>query len=257
MGHPRNYTPALFAIAILSCCCLPAFSQSAHDRQLLAHLSSADDDLRHKLPNFSCDESVLSEEVQHGKVRRHATFTATIRAQRNSKGVLEEKLGTQIYDVGVFSAIFHHVPSLPIYVIGGFTQALAYFSAADQPCMQYKISGSRIDFASISPQPPPCTNSNTTGFALLDADGNVIHLERTVTQETAVARGQAQFAAVDLAPVAFNNQLFRLSRHVVAEMPADNGVIRRFTADFSHCKLFTATITVSPTGNVIPPGRNP
>jgi len=249
---------ATLCILLLSCSSsFCAFAQNAGDQQILARLAGVADDLHRKLPNFSCSESVLSEEIQQGKVRHHARFTATVRAQRNSRGLLEEKLGTQTYEVNPFSALFHRIPSMPLYVSGGFSQALDYFSTEDHACFDYRISPNRIDFSPRSPLASTCKSSGVVGFALLDSSGNVTHVERTVTLEDARLRNQALFAAIDLAPVELNSQIFRLSHHVVAEMPADNGILRRFTADFSNCKLFTATITVTPAGNVIPAGPNP
>lgn len=236
--HPH---PAFFLLATL--CTTPAFPQTP---QLLTHLGRQADELQHKLPNFSCDESVVSEIVEHGKVRHHTTFTTTIRAQRNAKGILEEHLGDQTYTVNIFSALVHHIPSSPLFVSGGFSQALDYFSTADQACYDYRFSPGRVDFTSLPTPPSACRSSGTQGFALLDADSNVTHLERTVQHDLAVARNQAQFAAVDFAPVELDGQTFRLSHHVVAEMPDDKGNLRRFTAEFSKCKLFTATVTIKP-----------
>jgi len=249
MGLNRNSGSLLCALTALCFSCVPAFAQNSTPLsldQLLLHLGQGAGDLHRKLPNFTCNESALSQELEQGKVRRHATFTTTIRAQRNAKGVLEEQLGTLTYDVNVFSAIFHHAPATPLMVRGGFSQALDYFSTDDQTCFDYRLSGSRIDFTSLPVEPPACKNSGTEGFALLDENSNVTHLERTVRLEDAVARGQIRFAAIDFAPVELDGQIFRLSHHVVAEMPGDNGILRRFTADFSNCKLFTATVTIEP-----------
>jgi hypothetical protein len=210
----------------------------------LQRLGEAATTLEHMLPNFTCQEHAVSRALKGKKVIMTTQFVSTLRAQREADGTLKESFTVSEVNGKPFtSGTFH----LPVFVSGGFDQAMRYFAPENQHCYRYALSVGRIDFATLPAAPglPQCKEKDLQGYALLDAEGNVTYLERHVAPETAVAVHEANFAAVDFAAITLNERTYQLSRHLYAEMPMHNRPTT-FTADYTDCKLFTATVTIRP-----------
>jgi hypothetical protein len=198
--------------------------------------------LQHSLPSLTCMESVVSQEFRHNMVARSVDFTASLRAVRGSDGEIRENyefktLRGQPFTAGGFV--------MPTYVTGGFTRALRYFAPDQQPCYRYKLKGNRIDFETAPDPPEACHTRGTSGFALLDDQGNVTHLERHVAGRYAEEYHQVPFAALDLSPLTLNGVTYLMTRHLYSEEP-NSGFIDRFEAEYTDCKLFAATVTIGP-----------
>jgi hypothetical protein len=198
--------------------------------------------LQRSLPSLTCMESVVSQEFRHNMVARSVDFTASLRAVRGNDGEIRESyefktLRGQPFNAGGFV--------MPTYVTGGFTRALRYFSPDQQACYRYKLKGNRIDFETAANLPEACHTRSTVGFALLDEDGNITHLERRLANRYADEYHQVPFAALDLAPLTLNGVTYTMTRHLYAEQP-NGGSIDRFEAEYTDCKLFTATVTIGP-----------
>jgi len=144
--------------------------------------------------------------------------------------------------------------NMPTYVSGGFDRAILYFSSTIQPCFSYRLSPHRIDFEGLPD--PTCIYQGTHGFALLDADGNVTHLERTVPPDQARYRALADFAAFDFADINLNGHTFRLSRHLTADVN-EGRTTGHFEATYTNCHLFSATVTIGPATEMPPDNSKP
>lgn len=227
----------------------PASSTPSELQQNLDRLGDAAASLEHSLPSITCTESGVSQIRRKRKTLKSVAFAATLRAVRVPGAGLNESF-TLIQVKG------KPAPSLgytfPFFSKGGFDSALAYFLPAQQPCYIYSLSARRIDFATApdAASRPPCRAEGVRGFALLDAEGNVIHIERTVPIQSALNFHLTPFASVDLAPVELNGRTFRLSRRVVSEV-YDDDLTGRFEATYSDCRLFTATATILPATRVV------
>ncbi len=239
---------AAFAASLaISCAALPGASAqepaSLNLQQELQRLGAAANELEHALPSFTCQESALSQELKGSKVLRGVQFIATLRAQRGADGKLDETISiTSVNGQPFTNGHFH----LPVFVRGGFDQMMRFFAPNQQACYRYSLAPGRVNFASIpGADPLLCKDSGTTGFALLDAAGNATRIERRVDPAMARAHHAATYAADDFAPIELNGHTYRLAHHLYAELPVGNGV-GAFTADYSACKLFTATVTISP-----------
>jgi len=203
--------------------------------------------LAHSLPSFTCQEDVTSQELQHNKVVRSVTFTATLRARRGDDGKLSENFEFKTVNGRPLTGGF----TMPAYIEGGFSRALRYFAPEQQACYRYTLShtptGDRIDFTAAThlSRGNACTTEGTSGFALLDAEGNITHLERHVSAKYSHIYREAPFAAIDFAPLLLNGNTYRISRHLLADL-ANGGSVGRFEADYSGCKLFAATVTLGP-----------
>jgi hypothetical protein len=237
------YTAAL----AVSCAALPGASAQQPDslnlQQELLRLGEAATELEHTLPSFTCQESALSQQLKNGKVLQGVQFVATLRAQRGADGKLDESITiTSVNGQPFTNGHFH----LPVFVSGGFDRMMRYFAPEEQACYRYSLAPGRINFQALpGPDTPTCKDSGTVGFALLDAAGNATRVERRVDQAMAKPRKEAIYAAADIAPIELNGHSYRLAHHLYAEMPAGKEV-GAFTADYAACKLFTATVTISP-----------
>lgn len=218
--------------------------------QLLDRLGAVAESLQHSLPSITCVESGVSEFYKKKKVIKRVTFTANLRAIRTPGAGLRESFTlTKIHPRQFFG--LHD--AFPLFSEGGFDSALAYFLPARQPCYVYSLSPGRIEFntAADAASHPPCRAEGVHGFALLDAAGNVTHIERSVPAQSTHDFNLTPFAAIDFAPVELNGKTYRLSQHIVSELYEDDDT-RRFEATYSGCKLFTASVTILPPTQVVP-----
>ena len=221
---------------------------------VLAHLGEQAATLDRSLPSFTCLQAATSEELepakhdQPPKVVRHVEFTANLRVRRAPDGKLVESaefltVNGHPYTTGGFT--------MPAYAQGGFLQALSYFLPGQQSCYVYSLNGNRVDFeaAPHAAVDANCRSAGTHGFALLDGEGNIQHIERHVSPAGVFAYHLIPFATVDLVPVTLNGISYQLSSHLVSERP--NGhAIDRFDSTYANCKLFTATVTIGPATDV-------
>jgi hypothetical protein len=208
--------------------------------------------LQQRLPNFTCDESAISQVRRNGKLRRNATLTGTLRMVRDANGNLNET-----YDFIGHRRFLIGPVDLPFYVSGGFDAPLTYFLTSLQACYHYSLSPGRIDFEGLSDagRPSFCKLPGLKGFALLNASGNVTHIERTVPLEVSAATKVVPYAAIDLISTELNGHTYQLSHHMVAERPIGDATYH-FEATYSNYKLFAATVTIGP-ATVIPPDDPP
>jgi hypothetical protein len=247
----RSAASAIALCAALLLASRPASPQTAPASpelsQILQRLGDVAQTLEHSLPSFTCIESGVSELYKKKKVKKRVRFTATLRdpgAGQHESFTLTEINGKPHSKPGY---------SFPFFSEGGFSSALAYFLPARQPCYVYSLSPGRIEFDTIpdAASHPPCRAEGVHGFALLDTDGNVTHVERSVPAQSTHDFNLTPFAAIDFALVELNGHPYRLSQHIVSELYEDNDT-RRFEATYSGCKLFTASVTILPGTQVVP-----
>ena len=215
-------------------------------KQDLQRIGSTVNELIQSLPSFTCDESAVSQAIRDQKVRRTVQARGTVRVLRDPNGSLNE---TYTYKRS-FHLLF--IPSnFPLFVSGGFDTALAYFLPSAQDCYRYSLSPGRIDFETRTGPVSGhiCQEQGLKGFALLDADGNITHIERAIPPDVAKPLKLAPFAAIDLTPVSLNGRVYQLSHHMVATQPLDNAM-GHFEATYTNCHLFTATVTIGPATEV-------
>ncbi len=215
-------------------------------REEMQRLGASANALMSSMPSFTCDETAVSEVVHDGKVGRTVKMAGMVRAIREPNGDLVEKNEYK------HQWIFLVVPKMPpLFVSGGFATALGYFLPSVQACFRYTMGAGRIDFVArpVGMAPPNCTERGLKGFALLDAAGNVRHIERTLPPEVAKPLKLATFASIDLAPVELDGRAYQLSDHIIAEMPL-SGAMGRFEATYTSCHKFAATVTLGASSEV-------
>lgn len=224
-------------------------------RQTLDRLGALAESLQHSLPSLTCVETGISEALRKGKVKRHVAFVANLRAIRNPGAGLHESFTlTQINGKPYTKPGY----AFPYFAGEGFESATIYFWPRQQPCYLYTLSPGRIDFQTIpdAASHPPCRAEGVRGFALLDAAGNVTHVERTVPQSSTRDFHLAPYAAIDLAPVELNGHSYQLARHIVSETYHED-ITGHFEATYSNCQLYTASVTILPPTQIVPDTSQP
>jgi hypothetical protein len=249
----------LGTVLLLACSASARGQQGSADdpalQQELHRLGVVAETLDRTLPSLTCLENAVSERIVRGKVKKHVAFTASMRAVRTTTGPLHESFVVTTLNG---KSWIGKSAEFPYYTGGGFDSAMVYFMPAHQACYRFSLSGRRIDFetAPDATSHPQCRDDGLHGVALLDADGNVIHLERTVSAEATRDFRLVPFAAIDFAPVSLNGEVFRLSSHMVSEYPEGDSK-GRFEATYSDCKLFSVSVKIGPPTPVVPDNPGP
>jgi hypothetical protein len=210
----------------------------------LEKLAVVSEDLEQHLPSFACKETLLSQENRGGKVKRVVRAVGDLRVQRDGTGKLGEHFqATEMNG----RAIKPEKLRLPMFVSGGFKNALDFLRVDSQACFRFSLAGNRLDFDSGSEALAPGCEKHiaTRGFALLGDNGDIIHLERRVPDEVALQRNAVPFGAIDLSRVELGGNSFLLSTHVIADIPNDKSTYH-WEATYSECRLFSVSVKIGP-----------
>lgn len=218
----------------------------------LRTLATAAELLDSKLPAFACHETFTSELLQGRKVKRQVTGAGELRVQPDQDGKLDEDFQTTELNGHPAQGF----PRVPIFVEGGFQNAIQLFRPADQRCFIFRADGDRIEFRSRPDAPEDSCGRRTgvTGFALFDGSGSLSHIESHTEDEAAARRHIVPFAALDLSQVQLGGDTFLLSTHVVAERYLGK-VTLRWEASYSACRLYQVTSKIGPA--TAPPEGSP
>ena len=216
----------------------PALLQSR-----LQILAQAAELLHDHLPAFACHETLTSEEVRKEKVKRRVDAAGDLRVQPAEHGKLDETFRATEVDGKPRTGGLH----VPIFVSGGFKNALDLFMPEDQKCFTYKLAGNRLDFRTpLFAEGELCSQrTGITGLALFDDDGNLTHIELHVQDERAIERNVVPYGALDLSRIDLGGTTYLLSTHVIAERPHDKSVFR-WEATYSNCRLYQVTVKIGP-----------
>ena len=250
--------PALLLLLALA---LPAGAQSTPKdaptlNQILDRLSRDADEYSAFVPNFFCEEHVVSQELKSGKVRKEATLDSNFRVIRAKTGPtfgqLTETKEPRLLNGKPTSKA--HV-NLPIVINDAFTSAVkTFFSADARSCYTYKLvdTGSgpiEVDFTIrdvLIPMVAQCGAfaPGTTGKALVDrATLHAIHVDRS--HPTAPPNRITNSASVDFAKIDFGSDSFYLPTTVDAlSGTAQSGF--RYLATYSNCHKLAVTTTITP-----------
>jgi hypothetical protein len=210
----------------------------------LAKLSAASEDLEEHLPSFVCKETLVSQELRGKKVKTEVRAAGELRVMRDPTGKLNERFQASEMNG---RPITPDKLRLPMFVSGGFKNALDFLRADLQTCFHFSVAGNRLDFDSgTDAATPECAkHTETRGFALLSSDGDIVHMERQVPVELAAQRNAVPFGSIDLNRTDLGGKSFLLSTHVRAEIPKGKSTYR-WEANYSECRLYSVSVTIGP-----------
>lgn len=230
-------------MCLLASACIAHAQPSDNLQSRLRTLAAAAELLDSKLPAFACHETFTSQLLQGRKVKRQVTGAGELRVQPDENGKLDEDFQTTEID-GHPSQGF---PRVPLFVEGGFQNAIQLFRPADQRCFVFHSDGDRIEFQSRpdAPEDPCGRRTGVSGYALLDASGTLTHIETHTEGEAATRRHIVPYAALDLSQVQLGGNTFLLSTHVIAELYVGK-TTRHWEATYSGCRLYQVTVKIGP-----------
>jgi hypothetical protein len=210
--------------------------------RLLA-LARAAELLENRLPAFACHETFTSQELRGNKVKRQVQASGELRVRPEDDGKLDENFHTVEVN-GKPSAGF---PRVPIFVSGGFKNALGLFLPVDQRCFAYRLNGDRMEFESKPEATGEVCRERTgiSGTALFDTSGNLLQIEHRVEEDRARDRNVVPHAVLDLSRVDLGGTTFLLSTHVIAERQAGKATYR-WEANYTDCRLYEVTVKIGP-----------
>lgn len=211
---------------------------------LLQRMAEQSAEYRKSLPDFTCNESVVSSVRQSWLRKARVEFQATIRVTRTPDGALAENFFMTKY-MGTPVAPGVRLP-VPDYVQGGFGRGVPlFFAAENQRCFVYSAEGDKIDFK-VRHRARGCLEpASTEGYAQLDAAGLLQHGETRRVPEEAKQLGLTTLTSEDYGPVELDGKEFRLPVHLYAEI-RDGKMLRTFEAKYSECRLFKVSVTIKP-----------
>ena len=266
MPRPAASLAALLAAATLLPLAAPA-QQPAPAAQptlneVLDRLSQDSAAYQAFVPNFFCDQHVVSQQLKSGIVSKQATLDSNFRVVRNKTGANHGQL-VETAEPKLLNGkptTKEHI-NLPIVFNDAFTSAVeTFFSDSSRGCYTYKLvtpptGPIEVDFTvrdEYIPMVAQCGGiaPGTTGKALVDRTTlHAIHVDRA-HPDMPSGKG-ANSASVDFATVLIGADTFYLPSTVEARAgtPAHGYLYR---ATYSNCHKLTVTTTIS----VVPdPGK--
>lgn len=211
---------------------------------LLERMAKQSAEYRKLLPDFSCNETVVSGARRSWLRKVRVEFRAAIRVTRTPDGALTENFSMTSY-MGKPVPQGARFP-LPAYVQGGFGRGVPlFFAAENQRCFVYSVAGDRVDFKVRADAKGCLEPPGTEGYAQLDGAGLLVHGETRRVPEEANALGLTTLSSEDYGPVELDGREFRLPVHLYAETRVGE-VLRTFDATYSECRLFKVSVTIKP-----------
>lgn len=215
------------------------------------------------VPNFRCAQKAVSGTIRNGRLKDTQKYTGEA-ITRRVDGDLQF---TETFKGDPFK--FAGAPKKPqaFVVTQGFLESTAPLSLRYQRCFDFTVTANRLDFSIRQVLPKVCKRwAGLKGFALLDPDGTIIHIERTVTSfpdgpptlrediassapgtdlESIVeqVRHPVPFVSVDFRPVTFNGHTYQIATHLEGERTHD-GHIEHINVDYTKCEVFGGTMTL-------------
>jgi hypothetical protein len=230
---------------------LTSVQQTSNDEQLRRVIAYTQA-YREHLPSLECDETMLSQRVKNGKVRRQVNIKATLRELRDADEpggfrddyTFQSKSGKPVKPD--FSA-------LPYFVYHVFANSLGIGESPRPACFDYRFAtlddGRTLRF-NIDSKPgvpdPSCTKipDDYHKMMLIDtASGAVRRVERRMSPEFADANLEIPYVAIDYAPQKLGEEIFWLPIRFEAVDLHQQG---RMIATYSNFHRYTAVAKILP-----------
>ena len=244
---------------------------------VLAALEQHNQQYIHSLPNLFCDEHVVSEIKPHRTsfAASRTTVDAVFRIRRppaaRTLADLKESREIKLVDGRPFEdELGLETPvGLPLLILGVFSNALAVFSPAFQPCLDLTLQPVQaadttltLTFASkpFARRPAVCADRETSGSAVLDRESlTVLHLERTLADYPILPGFPGSWTwHVDYAAASIAGRDYWLPAHISSRSVTVKGHAELlFDAVYSHYHRLAATSRIVPDSSATPAQTDP
>jgi hypothetical protein len=250
--------PSMFLVAIS----LLLFGPEAPAQQASVQQASNDEQLRRvfaytqtyreHLPSLECDETMLSQRVKNGKVKREVKIKATLRELRDETepGGFRDEYSLNSRNGKPSKPDFS---ALPYFVYNVFANSLSIGESPRPACFDYRFAtlddGRTLQF-NIDSKPglpdPSCKKipDDYHKTMLIDtASGAVRRVERRMSPDFADANLEIPYVAIDYAPQKLGEDTFWLPIRFEAVDIHQQG---RMIATYSNFHRYAATAKVLP-----------
>jgi hypothetical protein len=230
-----------------------AFSQpSPRISVLLDRLQSYARDYRQHLPSFSCDESITSQWVQDGRVKREVRIEAVLREIR------DESNPDDFSDRYEFKLVNGRPPKprfkVPYFVQGAFANGIGFMAPREaDACYDYQLAEEdtgatlRLDLAAKPEKIDPICKDVYEGYRksviVEKATGIIRHITRSMSAKAARQNREPFFVSIDYAPQKLGVETFWLPVRVEAH---DSDGHRQMTATYSNFHRYTGELEILP-----------
>jgi hypothetical protein len=218
----------------------PQTSNEEQVRQVIAYTLA----YRKHLPSLQCDETMLSQRVRDGKVKRAVTIKATLREVRdeNEPGGFKDDYTYKSVDGKKAKAGLR----APYLVYNVFANSIGIGESPRPACFSYRFTtledGRTVQF-NIDSQPgipdPSCKKipDDYHKVMLIDtASGAIRRVERRISQQFADDNLEIPSVTIDYAPQKLGDETFWLPTRFEAN---DLHLQGRMIATYSNCHRYT------------------
>ena len=218
---------------------------------LLGKIYAYADDYRATLPSISCSESIVSQELVNGKVKREMRVEGVMREIRT--GNPEDAFHEEHQFLRLNGKPVKNTIKMPYFIQGGFANLIGFLSKERRDCFDYKSSlvseaGTVLLEVRRKSEPPNAECRKiyaSTHWTIIanTASGRILHSERMLSPRASEELDEAYFAALDYAPVQFGERTFWLPAKLSAHDAEDTG---RMEATYSNCHRYTGEMRILP-----------
>ena len=230
----------------------PAQQLPAPD-ELLARLYAYTADYRATLPSLTCDESIVSQRLKHGKVKWEVRVESTLREVRKTIPDHDDPFTEE----HTFHTVNGKPPKenfeIPYFVQGGFANMVGFAHPERGPCIDYRVlAGEQAGTVRLEMTPRADAGSANCaavfkgyhGTILADTEtGRILHSERTIAPEAATRQREPYFASVDYGPQELGGRSYWLPQRLFTH---DNEDEARMYATYSSCHRFGSEVRILP-----------
>jgi hypothetical protein len=236
----------LFAIPLLAVCQQTSSSQTSNEEQVRRVIAYTDA-YKKRLPSLECDETMLSQRMRNGKVKREVKIEATLRELRDEHepgGFRDEYTFKSVN--GKAAKPNFSTGTLPYFVYKAFANGIGIGESLLPACLNYTFAtldnGRTLQF-NIDSRPdardPSCSKipDDYHKTMLIDtASGAVRHVERRMSPEFADSNLEIPSITIDYAPQRLGEDTFWLpTRFQAIDLHQHGGMI----ATYSNCHRYT------------------
>jgi hypothetical protein len=247
--HPMKRLAAL-ALALLP---LAQAQQLPSTDVLLDRLYAYAEQYRATLPSLSCEERILSERIGYdGKVRKKARVEGTMREIRKIPLDLQDPFTEQHSFTRVNGRPVRGLVDMPYFIQGGFANLIGFHHSELRECFNYRVTpvadGRTVQIEvdrkdRLADDRCEKIFAGTHYAVVADADGHILHSERTIPAETAEQNDEAYFAAIDYVPQQLGERVFWLPARFESHDATGTGTME---ADYSKCHRFGSEVKILP-----------
>ena len=244
----------IFISAFLLAIPLLVAGRQTSDEDELRRVIAYTEAYRKRLPSLECDETMRSQRLRNGKVRREVEIKATLRELRdeNEPGGFRDDYTFKSVNGKPAKPNFS-TGALPYFVYKAFANGLGIAESPLPACFSYRFArldnGRTLQF-NIDSKPgvrdPSCKKlpDDYHKMMLIDAaSGAVRRVERRMSPEFANINLEIPYIAIDYAPQRLGEETFWLpTRFVAIDLHQQGGMI----AAYSNCHRYTVASRVVP-----------